>query len=225
MKKRSNQDWIEELSGQKGPQAQRQAHEDLANYLYKVSFNNLKIRRDAGTPKILSGYVDKELAQLAPDFVQELLERMARNQFKLLQTFRGEGDFKSWLAVILNRNIKRELKKAYWRRLRLQPEKGGTDLDSDELPRHQFQSQQPATEDKAILSEVMTILEACIEGLSPRRRLAVQRIIIEEEDVASTAEMLQTTVNAVYLLIFNARRQLTVCLRENGVDEGILAIF
>ena len=45
MGQRNNQAWVEELSGDCGVDAQREAHQDLASYLYVVAYNYLRLRQ------------------------------------------------------------------------------------------------------------------------------------------------------------------------------------
>ena len=45
MGQRNNQAWVEELSGDYGVDAQREAHQDLASYLYVVAYNYLRLRQ------------------------------------------------------------------------------------------------------------------------------------------------------------------------------------
>lgn len=42
---RDNQEWVQELRGDRGGQQQEAAHCELANYLYVVAYNYLRIRQ------------------------------------------------------------------------------------------------------------------------------------------------------------------------------------
>ncbi|MCB0237375.1 MAG: hypothetical protein KDH08_01795, partial [Anaerolineae bacterium] len=61
---------------------QASAHKDLANYLYVVAYNYLRLRQ--ADLRALADFAAEELASLAQDFVQETLEKLARRDFALL---------------------------------------------------------------------------------------------------------------------------------------------
>lgn len=82
MTQRSNQDWVQELCGDRGDDAQRLAHQDLARYLYVEAYNYLRLRQ--ADLYRLADFAAEELAALAQDFVQETLEKLARDDFALL---------------------------------------------------------------------------------------------------------------------------------------------
>src|SRR5262245_55981058 len=111
MKKvRSNRQWIDDLSGQQGATPQQQAHLDLANYLYIVGYNYL-VRRQ-GDVNGLAESPGEELAALAQDCVQDILEKIAVANFALLARYHGKGSFTSWVAIILRNHIAGLLRRA-----------------------------------------------------------------------------------------------------------------
>ena len=82
MGQRNNQAWVEELRGDCGSERQSDAHRDLANYLYVVAYNYLRLRQ--ADLRALADFAPDETATLAQDFVQETLEKLARNEFAVL---------------------------------------------------------------------------------------------------------------------------------------------
>jgi len=218
---RSNTDWIRGLSGAEGADAQRLAHEDLANYLYVVAYNYLRLRQDSLSS--LTAFAPEELAALAQDFVQETLEKLARNHFALLGQFRRDGRFTSWAAQIIRNQAAMELRRPYWtRRLELpQDQENGDRLAAPQA--HAAPKTDP--EQAAQRAQVTSIVEACLDHLPARCRLAIVGCIAEESRADSVAQTLNTTANAVYLLIARGKRQLRECLQRAGLTREVLRLF
>jgi RNA polymerase sigma-70 factor (ECF subfamily) len=223
MAERDNQTWLEALRGKYGFERQRLAHQDLGKYLHKVVYNYL-LMRQANLPA-LSSFSMEELAVLAQDFVQEALEKLAGNNFALLHQFEGRGRFTSWAAQIARRQAGQELRKAHWqRRITLSAEENETD-DRQKLTFEQIVSEEIPPENAAMRQEVRGQLERCIKELPERGRLAFWECVANEQGIELVAERLQVTANAVYLLIYRAKRQLKKCLHQNGFDDSILDLY
>lgn len=225
MSARSSADWLRDLRGAGGHAAQRQAHEDLARYLYVVAYNYLRLRQaDLGA---LAELAAEDLAALAQDFVQDTLEKLARDDFQLLNRYRGDGRFTSWAAQIVRNQAAMELRKAYWARRETLPESdaGGED-DTDVLTRR-AQKLPPGAdpEQSAARAHVASLLQSCLERLPERNRLAITHCIAEDVRADEVAATLQTTANAVYLLITRGKRQLKECLQRAGISGDVLSIF
>ena len=73
---RDNQEWVQQLRGDRGGQQQAAAHRDLSSYLYVVAYNYLRLRQ--ADLRALDAFPAEDLAALAQDFVQETLEKLAR---------------------------------------------------------------------------------------------------------------------------------------------------
>jgi len=218
---RSNTDWIRGLSGAEGADAQRLAHEDLANYLYVVAYNYLRLRQDSLSS--LTAFAPEELAALAQDFVQETLEKLARNHFALLGQFRRDGRFTSWAAQIIRNQAAMELRRPYWTR-RFELPQGQENGDRLAAPQaHAAPKTDP--EQAAQRAQVTSIVEACLDHLPARCRLAIVGCIAEESRADSVAQTLNTTANAVYLLIARGKRQLRECLQRAGLTREVLRLF
>lgn len=225
MPERSNEDWVRELQGVKGSALQRRAHEDLANYLYVVAYNYLRLREADFTA--LSGCAPEELAALAQDFVQETLEQLARNSFSLLASYRQVGRFTSWAAQIVRNRAAQELRRSYWTR-RVPLPGAGSDDSGEEPPLSQALPDLSMDGDparRALQQQAADTLRDCLAGLSERHRLAVLNCLGEGAPVETVAQALDTTANAVYLILLRARRQLRGCLEGSGLDHTVLAVF
>lgn len=218
---RTNSSWINDLSGANGIDTQRRAHEDLANYLYVVAYNYLRLRQV--NIAVLNRFADDEMAALAQDFVQETLVKLAANDFALLENYRGDGRFLSWAAMIARNQAAQELRRSYWTRRIASPIDGEeeTPLPLLNLPDLSY-SANPA--DSLEQSELAAVLRACIEALPERGRVAFWWTVAEDMPAAAVAEHLKTTANAIYLLVLRARRQLQQCLEAREMTPSALAV-
>lgn len=104
---RTDQQWLDQLAGRCPRRVQRQAHQDLAHYLYRVAFTYLLRQRD--DVPLLHGWSGEELAQLAQGFVQKQLETLARHDFALLARYGGHGPFLGWMTQQLYGTITAKL--------------------------------------------------------------------------------------------------------------------
>lgn len=226
MAQRSNYDWVQELCGDRGDDAQRLAHQDLARYLYVVAYNYLRLRQ--ADLYRLADFAAEELAALAEDFVQETLEKLARDDFALLGRYSAGGNFTSWAAQIVRNQAAMELRKSYWTRRGPLPHAGDSDdngadaglaaeladLSYDVDPARRAQQQQ-----------VRDLVQRCVDHLTERYRVAVLNCLGDDVAADVVARALDTTANAVYLIIQRAKRQLRACLEQAGLDRSALAVF
>ena len=223
---RDNQEWVQELRGDRGGQQQEAAHCDLANYLYVVAYNYLRIRQ--ADLRALAAFPVDDLSALAQDFVQETLEKLARNQFALLATYSGAGKFTSWAAQIVRNQAAQELRKSYWTRRNPLPASRDPDEDGAEpllLQRLADTSDEADPARRAQQTQVAATLQGCLAGLSERYRLAVLNCLGDNVPAEAVARALDTTANAVYLIIQRAKRKLRQCLERAGLDKTVLAVF
>ena len=226
MTQRSSEDWVRDLCGDRGQEPQQIALQELANYLYVVAYNYLRLRQ--ADLRALADFAPEELAALAQDFVEETLEKLAHNTFALLARYSGTGKFTSWTAQIVRNQAAMELRKSYWtRRTALaasaDPEEASeepslgrdvADASGEVDPARRVQQQQ-----------VQDILQGCLAKLPERYRLAIVGCIADDVRAELVAQTLNTTANAVYLLIARGKRQLKECLLGAGLSQDVLSIF
>jgi len=208
--RRTNVEWLTELRGERGFGQQETAHRDLARYLYIVAYNYLRQRQHNLPP--LGALDPQEHAALAQDFVQEVLLKIAQNNFALLHQFRNTGAFTSWVATILCNLIARELARPFWRQRTR--EEDAEQLISTRTPEQITQ-----------IEHLRMTIQGCVDHLPSRRRLAFEGCIVQNIDTAEVAQQLQTTINSVHQLVFHARRELRLCLEKQGIGPDALALF
>lgn len=225
MTRRSNLDWMQALCGDCGDDAQRSAHQDLARYLYVVAYNYLRLRQT--DLYRLAEFAAEELAALAEDFVQETLEKLARDHFALLSRYNATGNFTSWAAQIVRNQAAMELRKSYWTRRSPLPQAGDGDNDAEAELTLELADPSGAADPvrQAQQQQVCDLVQRCLAGLSERYRLAVLNCLGDDVSADAVARALDTTANAVYLIIQRAKRQLRACLEQSGLDRSALAVF
>lgn len=213
-RERTNQDWLDELAGGSGRNAQEAAHQDLMSYLYVVAYNYLTKRQD--NIAVLEEFGAEELARLAQDFVQETIEKISRNQYELLAQYSGAGRFTSWTAQIITNLAASELRRPYWGRRQIV-------TDTVYHSREDTESVSPAS--AAVQSEVTDILYNCIEKLSERYRVAFLRCVGDGDRAEDVAEDLDITANAVYLLVYRSKRNVRKCIEKSGLGADVLSDY
>ena len=226
MAQRSNHDWVQELCGDRGDDAQRLAHQDLARYLYVVAYNYLRLRQT--DLYRLADFAVEELAALAEDFVQETLEKLARNDFALLASYTSIGNFTSWAAQIVRNQAAMELRKSYWTRRGPLPQANGSDDNGAEVELAAELADPSGDVDpawRAQQQQVRDLVQRCVDHLPERYRVAVLNCLGDDVAADVVARALDTSANAVYLIIQRAKRQLRACLEQAGLDRSALAVF
>ncbi len=225
--RRSNQEWLSQFRGELGYDEQRAAHKDLANYLYVVAYNYLGLRQGKANPYALVSFIPEDLASLAQDFTQETLEKLTGNNYALLDQFSGHGRFTCWAAQIVRRQAAQELRRSYWTRRQPVPQIQDTDGENgDRLPFLEIvPSNEGSPEQAAMQQEAADILKKCLEKLAESRRVAILGCVVYGHWANDVARKLKITDNAVYLLVYRAKRDLRQCLRRSDLSEDVLEIF
>ena len=205
MPHRSNQDWLDDLAGRHGKARQRLAHQELGRYLWT-----------APLIPILADLAPSELDEMAQDFVQATLEKLSRDDFARLRQYGGHGRFLAWAAQVALNETRGELRRL-WRLVR-PPEDDGEDIQA---PR---KGPRPLTaegtdenpEQATFRHECWSALETCLRGLPERQRVAFWACAVEQECAEAVCGRLGVSANAVYILVWRARRQLRRCLTAAG---------
>lgn len=210
---RSNEEWINELTGKQGSQSQQSALHDLGHHLHTVAYYQLQ--KVSSSKAVLGNLTSDEIWNIAADFAQDAIEKITRNNFALLKKYHGTGTFEAWTAIVTSRIISSELRRPYWvRRKTISP-----------LQEKQQQDDAPSPESAALVDEAIQALHDCISKLTERRRVIFIRSAIEEEAGEDLAEEFQTSVNAIHILNYRSREMLRNCLKKKGYTKETLDIF
>jgi RNA polymerase sigma-70 factor (ECF subfamily) len=201
MQERTNEQWLAELRGTNPGEALADLREVLIRGLRAASGS-------------YAGDVDANVE----DFAQEALIKIMGN----LGSFRGESRFTTWANKIAMNVVLTELKRRRWRDVSLQ----------DLFARRGAADRGPADphltpEQLAYQNMVLTKLRRVIdEELSARQREAVVAVILEGMPISEVARRMGTNQNALYKLLYDARKKLKLRMEAAGLSaQDVLAAF
>jgi RNA polymerase sigma-70 factor (ECF subfamily) len=202
---RSNEEWVQDL-GQPGPQRDA-ALEDLRTTLLR------------GLGYAMAKYRNVTEADLE-DFVQDALLKI----LNALGTFRGESRFTTWAQKIAVHVAFTELRRRRWRDVSLDEM---TQTPDGELIPRTWADPSVKTEQQTIQHEILeTMREVIAEELTERQRQALVAVRIHGVPLSEVALRMDTNRNALYKLLFDARKRLQKRMLARGFSvEDILAAF
>jgi len=213
--KRTDDEWVAALRGDLGPREQESAYEDLANYLYVIAYNYLRLHKDS-VPGLHCKSND-QLVALAEDFTQDTLTRVALEQ--LYNRYRGEGRFLAYMAVVALNEVRQELRLIKWQICEepLPPPEPEYDAESgDNLPPFEYVvSTDLGPQIRQELQALWHTIRQCIQQLPKQQRRAFVLNILEGLSAAEVKHRLNApSEQAVYNLVNRARSRLKACLVE-----------
>lgn len=226
---RSNQEWLDQLRGHEGKMQQAQAFDALGTYLHHKTYDHLKARQAQNNPWRLANLANEEVVALAEDAVQETVEKLARDEFALLASFKGEreGSFTNWMRVIVISKANQELRGPYWNRAVSWSLSSDSHQIADKLQRTSAEDTWSVDPEKrAMQEEVIAALEKCQSQLEPvRRQIFLGRVIDKRsaEELAATSGL--SSVKDAYRLVRQAKRDLERCLKKSGWNRELFDIF
>jgi len=200
----SNDEWVAALKGPRRDRALASLRERLVRGL-----------RAALAQRAPGSTIDT----LVEDFVQEALLKILDN----LDSFRGESRFTTWAQKIAVRVALSELRRKRWQDVALSDltnsDDGGSDYTPTVLSDHDLNPEEQ-TSQSMIVTQVGQVIA---EDLSERQRQALTGVVIQGMPVEVVAERMGSNRNALYKLIFDARKRLRKGLEDRGLSpEGIL---
>lgn len=211
-KPRTNQEWIDAITGRSTLMEQNEALTDLANYLFIVVCNHLA--KKSSTVPLLRFMPDDARTALAQEFVQEFMEKMIKEEFALLAKFGGYGRFLSWSAQVAINICNSELRRLPWRRTeRLENRK-----------RH-FVDDVHEPESVAFRDLLRTTVGKCLANLPERHRYALVQCVIEGQSASDVGDVLDITANAVHLLVFRAKKKMQKALLQEGIGTDLTELL
>ena len=201
MQERTNEQWLAELQGSNPGDALADLRELLVRGL----------RAALGSR---AGDVDANVE----DFAQEALIKIMAS----LASFRGESRFTTWANKIAMNVALTELKRRRWRDVSLQDL-----LDRRTATGRGLSDPQLTPEQLAYQNMVLTNLRRMIdEELTDRQREAVVAVILEGMPIAEVARRMGTNQNALYKLLYDARKRLKLRMEAAGLSpQDVLAAF
>lgn len=198
MTKRTNEEWLSTL---RGPERDRTIRD-----LRAVIVRGLKVT--------FAGRL-RGLDETAEDFTQNALMRVLNN----LDSFRGESRFTIWAQRIAVRVAYTELRRRRWRDVSLQ----------EVVERHEGSSREPGalteqasspereTERKMMAERLQSFI---VEELTQRQREAMIAVMFEGMPLEEVARRMETNRNALYKLLYDARKRLKKRIEAEGLSAG-----
>jgi RNA polymerase sigma-70 factor (ECF subfamily) len=205
---RTNEAWLADLA--RAPSAEALA--DLRVHLIRGLRYALKQRYRITEPDL-------------EDFVQEALVKILDN----LDTFRGESKFTTWAQKIAVRVAFSELRRKRWENISLQDLVPDNVEDGDALasPLSWMPSDQISPERDITQQSLRALLAYLIqEELTDLQRRAMVAIALQGMPLEEVARRMDTNRNALYKLLYDARKRLKRRLEAQDVTvEEFIATF
>jgi RNA polymerase sigma-70 factor (ECF subfamily) len=194
---RDNEQWLSDLSE---PGSRRDA-----------ALADLRARLVRGLTFALAKYSSVSKADIE-DFAQEALLKVLAG----LDSFRGESRLTTWAQKIAVHVALTELRRRRWRDVSLDEIAGFPETDF--APRL-LVDPVAQTEKQAVRNEILDILRQTIESdLTDKQRQALVAVRLRGVPMETVAQQMGTNRNALYKLLFDARKR----LRERIVARGLL---
>jgi len=205
MRERTNEEWLRDLQGS----GRDQALTDLREFLVE------------GLGYALSDHHRENMAVHIEDFVQEALIKVLDN----LDTFRGESKLTTWAQKIAVRVAYTELRRKRWEDVSIEdfiPEDSGTDFTPAILTDVDPNPEQAATQE-LLMRKIFRMID---EDLTEKQRQAIYTVMFGGMPLQEAARKMDTNRNALYKMIYDARKKLRESLLLEGLTpEEILATF
>jgi RNA polymerase sigma-70 factor, ECF subfamily len=198
-------DWLRRLSAGAGA-LRRQAERELHARLVRIALAEVS-RRSASTP--VTGPELTDVAhQAAGDAMLAILAKLA--------DFRGESRFITWAYRFVILEVSSKLGRHYWRNPPVM-------LDAaqwERLPDRLGIDPAEHAESAGILAEVRRVVE---DELTPHQRRVFVAVVVDGIPLDAVAARLSLQRNAIYKVIFDARRKIRRALVANGYlgDGGL----
>jgi len=207
---RSNEQWLQDLD-HPGPE-QENALADLRNVLVR------------GLGYALSKYAnvtDADVQDFAQDALLKILDGLA--------SFRGESQFTTWAQKIAIHTAFTELRRRRWRDVSLEDVTAPPDAEDTAayyIP-NTLADPSIGTEQQAVQHEIIEIMRRVInEELTDKQRQALIAVRFRGMPMAEVARQMDTNTNALYKLLFDARKRLKQRILDRGLSpEDILGAF
>ncbi len=152
-------------------------------------------------------------AQDAQEVFQQVWLRLWEDDYRRLRHWRGEGEFKSYLAILV-----RHVACDY---LRARSKEGSLDHSPDDfaLPKQiDPATLEPGADEAAAAAELRRATQSALARLSPRDRELITRRHMEGQSYRQIAEEMHLTVNNVGVALSRAEGRLRTIMIERYPD-------
>jgi RNA polymerase sigma-70 factor (ECF subfamily) len=206
---RTNEQWLDDLNAT-GPRRD-------------AALADLRAILTTGLQRGLVGRVDTtapEFDALTEDFVQEALLKILDSS----DSFAGRSQFTTWAHKIALNVALSELRRKRWKDSSLDQL---TDTEDGDYTPSFVADTSPTPEDRAERREAMRYVARILaEELTDRQRAALTAVVIQGKPLSEVAYIMDSNQNAMYKLLFDARRKLKQRLEADGLSSAeIIATF
>jgi RNA polymerase sigma-70 factor (ECF subfamily) len=207
---RSNDQWLQDLR-EPGPQ-QEEALADLRQVLVR------------GLGYSLAKYTNVRESDLE-DFAQDALLKVLAG----LDSFRGQSRFTTWAQKIAVHTAFTELRRRRWRDVSFEAVTGPPDSEdtSTFFTPGALVDPSAGTEKQTMQHEIVDVLRRVIlEELTDRQRQALIAVRFQGMPITEVAARMDTNPNALYKLLFDARKRLKQRILARGLSsDDVLSAF
>jgi RNA polymerase sigma-70 factor (ECF subfamily) len=192
--------WLRSLTV--GGGEQQASERELHAKLVRIALAEVR-RRSAGTP-VTGPELDDLAYQAAADAMLAILAK--------LDQFRGESRFTTWAYRFVILEVSSKLGRHYWRNPPVALDEG----QWERLPDRLGVDPQRHAEAVGILAEVRRVVE---DELTAHQRRIFVAIVVDGIPLEALASRLGLGRNAIYKVVFDARRKIRRALAANGYLE------
>ena len=199
-----NRNWVESLSGC------GDAHESATRNLYEMLLRaaRTEVGRRTSRLRLAGPEVDDLAHQAAADSLLTICGK--------IEMFRGECRFTTWAYKFVIFDVAAKVNRHFWQRAG--PAYG--EEDWERLPAHIDMAPEVAAESRDLVDAVNRAVD---EQLTARQRTVFVALAVNGTPMDVLADQIGSTHNAIYKVMFDARRKLRTALAERGYlpDTGL----
>jgi RNA polymerase sigma factor (sigma-70 family) len=194
---RENRRWVQALAAV-GPRREA-ACSELYPMLFRIG--RAEARRRAPLLRLHGPELEDIAHQAAADALMAVCDR--------LDTFRGEAQFTTWASKFVIFNVATKMNRHFWRRREVP-------YDQQDWSRLTSRFDLGPADEAQMREFVAAISSAVDESLSDRQRLVFVATVLNGMPIDVLAYELGSTRNALYKVLFDARKKLRAALVTGG---------
>jgi RNA polymerase sigma-70 factor (ECF subfamily) len=194
---RDNRRWVRDLATA-GP-AREAACRELYPLLLRIARS--EARRRAPSLGLYGPELEDIARQAAADALMAVTER--------LDTFRGEARFTTWAGKFVLFNVAAKMNRHFWRRHEVS-------YDQEDWSRIESRADVGPDDEAQVREFAAAVSTAVEEHLSERQRIVFLSTVLNGMPMDVLADELGSTHNALYKVLFDARKKLRAALVAGG---------
>ncbi|SFD00448.1 RNA polymerase sigma-70 factor, ECF subfamily [Nocardioides terrae] len=200
-----NRRWVCDLS-MPGPRREAACGE---LYPLLVRISKSEARRRAPLLELQGPELEDIAHQAAADAVMAVIERLDR--------FRGEARFTTWATKFAIFNVATKMNRHFWRRHEVP-------YEQEDWARLASRFDLSPDDEVQVRDFAQAVRTAVEDALTERQRLVFVATVLNGMPIEVLADELGSTRNALYKVLFDARKKLRAALVANGHLPGVSAL-